>query len=544
MNKAWKVFAAAATAVALVAAPLSMASAEELPPDVVVEEVVTEEVAAPGEDIPAVVEEPVVEEAVVETPVAEVITPAEEEIVPEAETEVEPVVEEAVAEPEQGYVLVLWKADSEGTEWPQSLVSSIKTTSTSLDSLDYLATEDCTFYQVDLYADDATTTALIAGGVLTGPNNPAESFPDIYGPKWKQWTTTCPPPTDDVPPVITIVPDCDNEAGNILVTVQSDNDVTVPVTLYLDFNGDLVPDASEVLQVVPGETILHYTFAEDVVVGIVVQFEGETIFADLISANCQPDVYPVPAQFNAEPEPAGCDFDGTFATEFLGEPISDDGEGTTEYVFENVDVNVTRTDTGVFLTIQAHEGYVLEGLDEEKWDVSGDGLFAERFITLDTATGFQDDDPEAPCFLAPGDVPTTLTPPTVTDECGTDNDSVTLPENTDSVEYRWQDETDPNNFNVEAVVAAGFVVETVPDGWVEIDTNAFRFDVVDPFTDEACEVTPPVVVPPGPASVPPITPAALAATGMENAPLPLLWGSMSMLLVGAAALIWRRVVRS
>lgn len=61
-------------------------------------------------------------------------------------------------------------------------------------------------FQVDVYKDDATTTALFAGGVLSGPNNPAESFPSPngWGTSYKLVKTAdCPPP---VIPKVTWLP--------------------------------------------------------------------------------------------------------------------------------------------------------------------------------------------------------------------------------------------------------------------------------------------------------------------------------------------------
>ena len=51
----------------------------------------------------------------------------------------------------------------------------------NLNALDSQLTKCGTSYQVDLYNDSATTTALIAGGKLYGPNNPTEDFPSPTG---------------------------------------------------------------------------------------------------------------------------------------------------------------------------------------------------------------------------------------------------------------------------------------------------------------------------------------------------------------------------
>ncbi len=51
----------------------------------------------------------------------------------------------------------------------------------NLNALDSQLTKCGTSYQVDLYNDSATTTALIAGGKLYGSNNPTEDFPSPTG---------------------------------------------------------------------------------------------------------------------------------------------------------------------------------------------------------------------------------------------------------------------------------------------------------------------------------------------------------------------------
>ena len=78
---------------------------------------------------------------------------------------------------------------------------------------------------------------------------------------------------------------------------------------------------------------------------------------------------------------------------------------------------------------------------------------------------------------------TTLAPPTVVDECGTANDKVTLPENTEGVTYRFENEGVTNN--VEAIVNSGFALDGIPTGWVEIGTDTYSY-AVPPFTDEDC----------------------------------------------------------
>ena len=89
--------------------------------------------------------------------------------------------------------------------WPaggQTYVASQKQTTTSLNTLDStLNAIGYGCYQVDLYYDDATTAALIAGGKLYGPNNPAEHLVGTgEGTAWKflMVNDTCTHPPVDV----------------------------------------------------------------------------------------------------------------------------------------------------------------------------------------------------------------------------------------------------------------------------------------------------------------------------------------------------------
>ncbi|MGB3910562.1 MAG: hypothetical protein WBL06_08845, partial [Pseudolysinimonas sp.] len=83
------------------------------------------------------------------------------------------------------YVLVAWVmpgwANSTTPTWPQTYFTSIDLATKDLNALDGQLGACGVDYQVDLYNDSPTTTALIAGGVLNGPNNPAEDFPSPSG---------------------------------------------------------------------------------------------------------------------------------------------------------------------------------------------------------------------------------------------------------------------------------------------------------------------------------------------------------------------------
>ena len=101
------------------------------------------------------------------------------------------------------YVIVAWKMggwNGNSPVWtpPQQYVTSEKQTTPNLDALDDdLDGIGWGCYQIDIYYDDATTTALIAGGVLYGPNNPTEHLiPGGLGTAWKfkKVGNTCNPP--------------------------------------------------------------------------------------------------------------------------------------------------------------------------------------------------------------------------------------------------------------------------------------------------------------------------------------------------------------
>jgi len=84
------------------------------------------------------------------------------------------------------YVLVAWAMPTAPVNlttptWPQAFFTKLDLATKDLHALDGQLTACGTQYQVDLYNDSPTTTALIAGGVLNGPNNPPEDFPSPSG---------------------------------------------------------------------------------------------------------------------------------------------------------------------------------------------------------------------------------------------------------------------------------------------------------------------------------------------------------------------------
>lgn len=110
--------------------------------------------------------------------------------------------------PKAPYVLVIWKNPAGSPKFPQDYVTSTPTSSTVVDgSLD--GYNDCgTFYQADLYANNAQTQALIAGKVLHGGD---ESWPDGI----QRYTTKTTPACVTVPP----------QPADKVVTTTSDNTV-------------------------------------------------------------------------------------------------------------------------------------------------------------------------------------------------------------------------------------------------------------------------------------------------------------------------------
>lgn len=96
------------------------------------------------------------------------------------------------------YVTVAWTmssyVDATTPTWPQHYAAKAETDTPSLGALDETLT-GC-LYQVDVYKNDATTAALLAGGVLNGPNSPQESLiPGGWGVSYKIVHTDCPTPT-------------------------------------------------------------------------------------------------------------------------------------------------------------------------------------------------------------------------------------------------------------------------------------------------------------------------------------------------------------
>lgn len=121
--------------------------------------------------------------------------------------------EATTAEVVASYTLVAWKIADPANIWgtPQVLVSSVALTEPGLDAFD--TSLPCgTYYQIDLYNSGEVTDALIAGGHLDAPNNPAEDLAHgaVAGDPWKYLQTAdCVRPDDVVTSGSSEVKDCD-----------------------------------------------------------------------------------------------------------------------------------------------------------------------------------------------------------------------------------------------------------------------------------------------------------------------------------------------
>lgn len=111
----------------------------------------------------------------------------------------------AAVAPAASYVIVAWAMpswiDSTTPSWSQTYVTSLTETTPDLGALDSQLTKCGSQWQVDIYNDNDTTTTLIAGAHLDGPNNPAESLiSGGWGTAYKllQGPACPPPPTNRV----------------------------------------------------------------------------------------------------------------------------------------------------------------------------------------------------------------------------------------------------------------------------------------------------------------------------------------------------------
>lgn len=114
----------------------------------------------------------------------------------------------SAAATEAPFRLAAWKVEDLADVWatPQLLQADVVLEVASLDALDEVLPPGC--YQLDLYLNDETTAALLLGGILYGPNNPAEHLAfDALGAGVSPWKYICieeptptPTPTETVTP--------------------------------------------------------------------------------------------------------------------------------------------------------------------------------------------------------------------------------------------------------------------------------------------------------------------------------------------------------
>ncbi|WP_279234273.1 hypothetical protein [Microbacterium sp. SS28] len=187
----------------------------------------------------------------------------------------------------------------------------------------------------------------------------------------------------------------------------------------------------------------------------------------------QADPYPAPA-----PSPTSYPEVVTLAT-----PVADDACGTQNdmYVLPEDTAGVTYMSDGPDIVAVIATGFVVENAPAG-WVMEDDTTWRYAF----NESNFTDE----PCLI-----PVTLMPPVIVDECGMDNDSVTPPADTEGVHYDWAS-PDPNNLDIMATVQDGYVVEPLPEGWVDNGDGTFTYVFTYEFTDEACPPTPVTLMPP------------------------------------------------
>lgn len=218
-----------------------------------------------------------------------------------------------------------------------------------------------------------------------------------------------------------------------------------------------------------------------------------------------PVVLPVPAQFNADPAPASCVAPGSFDDAALGGTWVGGDEEWRDYEFENFWLSVYVGVPGqVTLYLYAMDPYTFENLDESKWWVSEDGIYAERTIYL----AAQLSGPEA----CPQDVPAPLTGEDVTEvgACEVPLDgtaTVTTTTTAWSQEYVWDDET----------------------GEYILGEKVYAEPVVTVAVEDAPQCAPGDIPPP-----------SLSETGFEN--MAGAYGSAALLLTGLGLLVTRRLM--
>ena len=121
--------------------------------------------------------------------------------------------------PCEDYIIVAWTMpswdNSTTPTWPQQIFAHQEETTTNLNALDSLLTEECGVqYQVDIYYNSAITASLIQGGYLDGPDNPQE---DLISGGWGVAYKLVDGP-DCANPVTPTETDTCNNGGSITIT--------------------------------------------------------------------------------------------------------------------------------------------------------------------------------------------------------------------------------------------------------------------------------------------------------------------------------------
>ena len=171
--------------------------------------------------------------------------------------------------------------------------------------------------------------------------------------------------------------------------------------------------------------------------------------------------------------------------------------------------------------------------------VHGDGLIKSLTIGCTVYTfDFQE------VVVEPEPEVVTLGAPVIQDKCGTSEDYGFKPEDTEGVTYEWADAEDESNLDIRAVVAEGYVVEDVPEGWASEGEGSYIYVWTYEFTNEACPTTPenPTPATPAPAGTK-ATPVALASTGGGDVnPILPIAGGLTVAL-GITLMLMRRLAR-
>jgi len=166
----------------------------------------TEKATGEQTTLPAATESPDSTESPVESPQPTATSDSGPTTTPESSSGTQPAVSSPPASPTptakastapEEYVLAVWRNEAGSPKFPQYLVASYLTTSTNVKVLEEHAQLCGTFYQSDLYANDARTQALIAKGVLNGGD---ESWPlDAYGNMIQRYDTLTTHPCEPTP---------------------------------------------------------------------------------------------------------------------------------------------------------------------------------------------------------------------------------------------------------------------------------------------------------------------------------------------------------